>query len=401
MPLSATAIDKAKPKAKPVKLFDGGGLFLLIQPSGSKWWRFKYRFQGKEKLLSLGVYPEISLAVARQRRDKARTLVAEGVDPSVERKISEAAEAGSGDTFEAIARDWLEKNTSNWTPGHKDKIRRRLENNIFPWFKGRAIEGITAPELLKCLRRIEARKAFETAHRALENCGAVFRYAVATGRADRDISGDLRGALAPTNEKHYPSITDPKGVGILMRAINDYVGSFVTRCALKLAPLTFVRPGELRKAEWKEFDFESAEWRIAAKRMKSRQKHIVPLSNQSLALLEELKPLTGDGKYLFPGARTTDRPMSENTVNAALRQLGYDKDTMTGHGFRSMASTLLNENGWNRDAIERQLAHGERDKVRGAYNYAELLPERRKMMQWWADYLDNLAKKKGSSESKD
>ncbi len=395
MPLSATAIEKAKPHEKPVKLFDGGGLFLLIQPSGRKWWRFKYRFQGKEKLLSLGVYPHISLAVARKRRDEAKELVAQGIDPSVERKISKAAETGTGEnTFEAIAREWLAKNSPVWSPGHTYKITRRLELNIFPWFKGRAIESIAASELLKCLRRVEARNASETAHRALENCGAVFRYAVATGRAERDISSDLRGALLPTKEKHHPSITDPKKVGVLMRAMDGYIGSFITRCALKFAPLVFVRPGELRKAEWKEFDLEAAEWRIPAERMKMRHKHIVPLSKQAVAVLEELQPLTGGGRYLFPGARTGDKPMSENTVNAALRLLGYEKHEMTGHGFRSMASTLLNENGWNRDAIERQLAHGEGDKVRGAYNYAEFLPERRKMMQWWADYLDKLARKK-------
>jgi integrase len=402
MPLSATAIAKATAKEKPLKLFDGGGLFLLIQPSGSKWWRFKYRFHGKEKLLSLGVYPEITLALARERRDKARELVAQGIDPSVERKVTKAVEGESGDnTFEAVAREWIEKNAPSWTPGNKLKIERLLKNNIFPWFKNRPINTITAPELLKCLRRIEVRKAYETAHRALQNCGAVLRFAVAAGKAERDFSADLRGALVPADRKHHASITDPAEVGVLMQAIAGYKGSYVTCCALKLAPLTFVRPGELRKAEWKEIDFEAAEWRLASGRMKARQKHIVPLSKQALTILAELKPLTGanvNDRYLFPGARTKEKPMSENTINSALRLLGYDNKTMTGHGFRSMASTLLNENGWNRDAIERQLAHGERNKVRGAYNYAEFLPERRKMMQWWADYLDQAAEKAVTSK---
>jgi integrase len=244
---------------------------------------------------------------------------------------------------------------------------------------------------LGCLRRVEKRGALETAHRILQNVGAIFRYAIVTGRAERDTSADLRGALPPAKPKHHPSITDPKAIGELLRLMDTYEGSFVTKCALKLAPLVFIRPGELRNGEWKEVDIEKAEWRIPPERMKMRQVHIVPLSKQAIAILEELKPLTGSGKYLFPGERSRDRPMSNNTVNASLRRLGYGKEEMTGHGFRSMASTLLNENGWNRDAIERQLAHGERDKVRGAYNYAELLPERRKMMQWWADYLDEVA----------
>jgi integrase len=395
MPLSATAISQAKAQGKPRKLFDGGGLFLLVQPSGSKWWRFKYRFLGKEKLLSLGVYPEVSLKDARERRDAARKLLAHGIDPSHNRQLSNAANTENGEnTFEAIAREWLAKFSPNWEKGHTDKITRRLERDVFPWFKGRAIRDITAPELLKCLRRIEERGALETAHRALQNSGAVFRYAIVTGRADRDISMVLRGSLPPTKKKHHASITEPKAVGALLRAIDGYSGSFVTRCALKIAPLVFVRPGELRKAEWKEIDLDKVEWRIPAARMKMRQQHIVPLSTQAVAILEELKPFTGSGHYVFPGAHSKDRPMSENTVNAALRLLDYSHDDMTGHGFRSMASTLLNENGWNRDAIERQLAHGEHNKVRGAYNYAELLPERRKMMQWWADYLDGIRKPK-------
>jgi len=252
------------------------------------------------------------------------------------------------------------------------------------------VRDILAPELLATIRRIESRGAIETAHRTLQNCGQVFRYAVASGYADRDISGDLRGAIPPTKEKHHASVTDPKDVAALLRTIESYAGSFVTMCALRLAPMTFVRPGELRHAEWGEIDLDKAEWRIPAEKMKMREQHIVPLSRQAVAILRELHPLTGAGKYVFPSVRTQARPMSENTVNAALRRLGYAKDEMTGHGFRSMASTLLNEMGWNRDAIERQLAHAERNSIRAAYNFAEFLPERRKMMQAWADYLDKL-----------
>jgi integrase len=253
------------------------------------------------------------------------------------------------------------------------------------------IDKVSAPILLVCLRRIEDRGAIETAHRALQNCGQVFRYAIATGRAERDVSADLRGALSPVVESHHASITDPKAIGALLRSIEGYEGSLVTKCALRLAALVFVRPGELRKAEWAEFDLDKAEWRIPAQRMKMREVHIVPLATQAVTTLNELQALTGHGRYVFPGARTNGRPMSENTVNAALRRLGYAKDEMTGHGFRSMASTILNEQGWSRDAIERQLAHGERNNVRAAYNFAEYLPERRKMMQAWADYLDTLA----------
>ncbi|MEB0165111.1 tyrosine-type recombinase/integrase, partial [Glaciimonas sp. CA11.2] len=287
--------------------------------------------------------------------------------------------------------EWFSKYAPNWVASHSDKIIRRLERDIFPWLGSRPISEISAPELLDVLRRIEKRGAIETAHRAHQNCGQIFRYAIATGRAERDPSGDLKGAIPPSKEKHHPSITEPKAVGELLRCIGGYTGSFVTKCALQLAPLLFVRPGELRKAEWSEINLDTAEWRIPAEKMKMRAVHIVPLSIQAVAILNEIMPLTGKGKYVFPGARTNGRPMSENTVNGALRRLGYGSDDMTGHGFRSMASTLLNEQGWNRDAIERQLAHAERDSIRAAYNYAEHLPERRKMMQAWADYMDGLS----------
>ena len=390
MPLKNTAIRNAKPGPKAQRLFDAGGLYLEVAPAGGKWWRFKYRFEGKEKRLSLGVYPEVSLAEAREKRDAARKLIAQGIDPAAVRKDQKAAAEEQADTFEAVAREWHKKFSPTWTESHASRIFRRLEKDVFPWFGSRPIREIAAPELLATLRRIEARGAVETAHRALQNCGQVFRYAVATGRADRDPSGDLRGALPPSKEKHHASLTEPKAIAALLRAIDDYQGSHVTRCALKLAPLVFVRPGELRHAEWSEIDFEAAEWRIPASKMKMREKHIVPLSLQALEVLREVQPLTCAGRYVFPSTRSAARPMSENTVTAALRRMGFGTDEMTGHGFRSMACTLLNEMGWHRDAIERQLAHAERNAVRAAYNFAEHLPERRRMMQAWADYLDKV-----------
>jgi integrase len=391
MPLTEIAVRKAKASAKPARLFDSGGLYLEIAPSGGKWWRFKYRFGEKEKRLSLGVYPEVSLKAARAKRDDARRLLAEGIDPSEHRQQSKnTIAAKAANSFEAVAREWFAKFSENWVDTHSSKILRRLERDLFPWLGTRPINSIAAPELLSALRRIESRGALETAHRAMQNCGQVFRYAVATGRAERDPTGDLRGALPPVKEKHHASIRDPKAIGALLRAIDGYEGALVTKCALRLAPLLFVRPGELRKAEWTEFNLDAAEWRIPAERMKMREQHIVPLSTQAVAILRELHALTGARRYVFPGARTNGRPMSENTVNAGLRRLGYAKDEMTGHGFRSIASTLLNEQGWHRDAIERQLAHAERDNVRAAYNFAEHLSERRKMMQAWADYLDGL-----------
>jgi integrase len=320
-----------------------------------------------------------------------RRQVAAGIDPGEQRKAAKVALVeGTENTFEAIAREWFEMFSKPWALSHANKIIRRLELNVFPWIGARPIKAITAPELLAVLRKIESRGANETAHRALQVCGHVFRFAVATGRADRDPSRDLSGALPPTQEKHLASITDPQEVGALLRAIDGYHGAWITRCALRLAPLVFVRPGELRQAQWAEFDFENSEWRIPAARMKMREQHIVPLSTQAIAVLRDLQPLTGRFPYAFPSVRSRFRPMSENTVNAALRRMGYTSDDMTGHGFRSMASTLLNEQGWNRDAIERQLAHGERDAVRAAYNYAQHLPERREMMQAWGDYLEQL-----------
>ncbi len=386
--LTDAKIKNAKPGPKPLKLFDERGLYLEVSPSGGKWWRLKYRYGGKEKRLSLGVYPEVSLKEARERREDARKLLNGGMDPSAARKIEKAGL--DGESFEAIVREWHAKFKSKWADEYAERIIRRMEADLFPWLGVRPISQITAPELLAAIRRIESRGAVETAHRALQNCGQVFRYAVATGHAERDISADLRGAIPPPEKKHHASVTAPADVAALLRAIETYKGSFVTLCALRLAPLTFVRPGELRHAEWSEFDFAGEQWRIPAAKMKMKEQHIVPLARQALAVLEELKPLTGAGAYVFPSLRSASRPMSENTVNAALRRLGYSKTEMTGHGFRSMASTLLNEQGWNRDAIERQLAHAERDTIRASYNFAEFLPERRRMMQAWADYLDAL-----------
>ena len=387
--LTDAIIRNTKPKDKPFKLTDGGGLYLLVNSTGSRLWRLKYRVGGLEKKLALGAYPEVSLREAREKAVEARKMIREGIDPSQAKKAQKASASGA-DTFEIIAREWFEKFSPTWTPSHGERIIRRLERDIFPWLGKKPIKDIQAPDLLSVLRRIEERGAVETAHRASQNCGQVFRYAVATGRAERDPSGDLRGAIPPTKAKHHASITEPKEIGGLLRAIDAYEGGLIVRCALRLAPLVFTRPGELRRAEWKEIDWDKAEWSIPGEKMKMREKHVVPLSRQAIEILHELQPLTGEGRFLFPSPRSWDRPMSENAVLAALRRMGYSGDQMTGHGFRSMASTLLNEQGWNRDAIERQLAHAERDEIRAAYNYAQHMPERRKMMQAWADYLDEL-----------
>lgn len=392
MALTDVKVRNAKPKNKAYKIADEKGLFLAVLPNGSKYWRLKYRFAGKEKLLALGVYNEVSLAAAREKRDEARKLLANNTDPGLVKQITKRSKIlAAENSFEAITREWYAKFSTTWTPDHGERIFRRLERDIFPWLGSRPINEIKAPELLAVLRRIENRGAIETAHRALQNCGQVFRYAIATGRAERDISNDLRGALQPFKKRHLASITNPKEIAELLRAIKSYQGNVITKCALQFAPLVFVRPGELRRAEWSEINFETAEWRIPAEKMKMRVTHIVPLSSQAISILQEIHPLTGDGKYIFPSIKSSIRPMSENTVLGALRRLGYTKDEMTGHGFRSMACTILNEQGWHRDAIERQLAHAERNNVRAAYNYAEHLPERRKMMQHWADYLDELA----------
>jgi integrase len=390
MPLTNTAIRNAKPAKKTTKLYDERGLYLEVAPSGGKWWRLKYRFGGKEKRLSLGVYPDVSLKDARERRDDARKLLANAVDPSENRKATKASRAeGMENSFEAITREWFTKHTSNWSVTHGDRILRRLERDIFPWIGSKPIAGVTAPDLLSVIQRIEKRGALETAHRALGNCSQVFRYAVATGRAERDPTGDLRGALPPSRGKHFAAVTDPRQVAEMLRVMDGYEGSLIVRCALQLAPLVFVRPGELRKAEWKDIDLEATEWRFMV--TKTDTQHIVPLSRQAVEILKELQPLTGNGRYLFPGARSNGRPMSNNAILAAMRRMGIGKEEMSGHGFRAMARTILDEVlGFRPDFIEHQLAHAVRDPNGRAYNRTAHLPERRKMMQDWSDYLDKL-----------
>lgn len=394
MALTDTAIRKAKPGPKPVKLTDGAGLYLLLRPDGARWWRWDYRrpFTGKRNTLSLGTYPDTGLADARDRRDAARKLLAANVDPAEHRKAEKAAgQERAANSFEVVAREWLAKQT--WVPGYSSKVAAWMDNDVFPRIGARPVAEITASEFLAMARRIEERGAVESAHRILQNCGQVMRYAVATARADRNPVADLRGALASPPERHHAAITDPREIGGLLRAIDGYSGNAVTRYALQLAPLVFVRPGELRQAEWAEIDLEAAEWVIPAERMKMRQAHLVPLSRQAVEILRELQPLTGQRQYVFPGGRSPKRPMSNNAINAALRRMGYESDTMTGHGFRAMARTILDEVlHFRPDYIEHQLAHAVRDPNGRAYNRTAHLAERRKMMQDWADYLDRLRK---------
>ena len=391
MALTDTSIRNSKPGECPRKIFDERGLYLLIMPEGHRWWRLKYWFQGKEKLISLGTYPEIGLKQARQRRNVARQLIAEGIDPSVERKLKKARLATEpSSNFEAVAREWFDKFSPSWAATHAQTVIRRLEANAFPSIGNKPVSEITAVELLAVLRRVEARGAVSTAHRIKQILGQVFRFAIATGRAFRDPSADLRGALAPERERHFAALTKPSEVAGLMRAISSYQGSLVVKRALYFSALTFGRPGEIRRAEWNEIDLSESLWRISAERMKMRREHLVPLSRQAVSILQELRPLTGNGRYVFPNGRVASRPMSENAITAALRYMGYERGQMTAHGFRTLASTLLNEQGWSADAIERQLAHAERDEVRGAYNRAEYITDRRRMMQAWADYLGEL-----------
>lgn len=390
MPLTDTAIRKIKPAAKTQRLFDGGGLYLEVSPNGGKWWRQKYRFLGKEKRLAHGTYPEVSLAEAREKRDAARKLLATGIDPGEHKKAIKAATSErAANSFEVVAREWLGKR--DWVESYKVKVTAWLDNDVFPWIGTRPIEGLKAPDFLKVARRIESRGAMESAHRVLQNCGQVMRYAIATGRAERNPVADLKGALSPAPERHHAAITETAGIGGLLRAIDGYKGSAVTRAAMRMAPLVFVRPGELRHAEWSEIDLDAAEWSISADKMKMRQPHLVPLSRQAIAILEDIQPLTSRSRYVFPGGRSIQQPMSNNAINAALRRMGFDKDTMTAHGFRAMARTILDEVlHFRPDYIEHQLAHAVRDPNGRAYNRTSHLPERRKMMQAWADYLDNL-----------
>jgi integrase len=371
-------------------MFDGGGLYLEVSPAGGKWWRLKYRFTGKEKRLSFGVYPEVGLKVARSRRDEARKLLGAGVDPAANRKAINAARAGrAANGFEVVTREWFAKYSVHWAESHSSRMFRLFERDVFPWIGTRPIADISTPELLTVIRRIESRGALETAHRARTKCGQVFRYAVATGRCQGDPSRDLRGALPPVKAGHFAATTDPPRLAEILRAMDGYAGTLTVRCALRLAPLVFVRPGELRRAEWKDIDLDAAEWRYTV--TKTDTPHIVPLSQQAVAILRELQPLTGGGQLVFPGARSNKRPMSDNAVLAAMRYMDIGKEEMTGHGFRAVARTILDEVlGFRPDFIEHQLAHAVRDPLGRAYNRTAHLPERRKMMQKWADYLDKL-----------
>ena len=392
--LTNKRIDGLKPRDASYRVFDGGGLYLEVAPAGGKWWRWKYRFLGREKRLSMGTYPEVALKSAREKRDEARKLLGSGVDPSDNRRATKTARTGrAANSFEVVAREWYEKHLPTWAPSHSDRLLRLFERDIFPMVGHRPVADLDPPELLVVLRRIESRGALETAHRARGHCGQVFRYAIATGRAERDPAADLLGALPPVRGNHFAAVTDPKKIGALLRAFDAYKGTTTVSCALRLAPLIFVRPGELRRAEWSAIDLDAAEWRFTA--TKTDTPHIVPLATQAIAILREVQPFTSNGRFVFPSARSADRPMSDNAILAAMRYMDIPREEMTGHGFRAMARTVLDEVLHVRpDYIEHQLAHAVRDPNGRAYNRTAHLPERKKMMQDWADYLDKLREKK-------
>ena len=391
MPLNDTLIRGLKAEARARKHFDGGGLFLFIPTSGSKLWRMAYRFEGKSKLLSFGSYPALSLREAREKRDEARKLLAQGIDPAAHKREEHKARlTAQRDSFQNIAREWHEVRLAEFSEKHRGTVMYRLETYIFPGIGAKHITKLDTPDILAVVKPLEQKGLHETSRRLLQIINQVFRYAIATGRAKHNIAADLRGALRPRRVTHRAAIVEPSNVGQLLRDIDAYEGYYPLVCALKLAPLVFTRPTELRAARWSEFDLDEKEWRIPAERMKLRRQHIVPLSTQAVSILEDLYEATGDGTFLFPSIRTATRPISDATMLNALRRMGYQKQEMSVHGFRAIASTLLNELGYNRDWIERQLAHGEGNDVRSAYNHAEYLPERRRMMQEWADYLDKL-----------
>jgi Integrase len=396
MALTDLQIRKAQPKEKPYKLVDGLGLYLQVTKTGGKWWRFKYLFEGKEKLLSFGVYPDISLADARERRQQARTMVAKGIDPSAERKkVKETKAELLANSFENVAREWHEHMVGNkaWSTEHAATILIRLEKDVFPWIGSRPIVEVTAKEIKGILDRVRSRGVIETARRVRTILGQIYTYAIATDRANYDISAGFKGYLPPTSKtrKHMASVTDPKELAPLLRAMDAYQGGLVAQSTLKLLPMLFVRPGELRHMEWAEIDLEAGEWSIPASKMKMGLPHLVPLSRQALAILEELKPLTGHGKYVFPSTRSFSRCMSDNTINAAFRRMGFDSDTIVGHGFRATARTILDEVlNFRPDLIEHQLAHAVRDPNGRAYNRTAFLPQRKEMMQVWSDYLEGL-----------
>ena len=394
MPLSDTAIRNAKPLSKPFKMYDAGGLFLIVTPNGGKWWRLKYRFGGKEKLLSLGVYPDVSLKDARCRRDDARGMLANGVDPSEQRKVAKveavAVEIAKGQTFEAVAREWYGKKRCSWTPGHQKKILLRLENQLFPYLGNVPLADLEAADFLEAIQKAETRGAIETAHRLAQLCGQVTRYARIAGIVKHDAAAGLTEALAPVQTRHYATITDPAAIGRLLRDIDAYHGEPTICHALRILPYVFVRSGELRAAAWEEIDLDDATWVIPAGRMKMRRPHIVPLAPQVVRLFRSMLDYSGPAGLVFPSTFSATRCISDMGLLNALRRMGYGKETMTIHGFRGMASTLLNEQGYRPDVIEAQLAHGEKNAIRAAYNHAEYLPERRAMMEAWADYLDAL-----------
>lgn len=395
MALTDIQVKTARSKEKDYKLADGNGLYLQVSTNGGKWWRFRYFFGGKEKMISFGTYPDISLAEARNKRHEARNMVANGIDPSAERKALKEALAGQAaeieNSFGVVAREWHGKFSVQWSTGHAATIMDRLTRDVFPWLGNKPVREVKPVDLLAVLRRVEGRGALETAHRVRTIAGQVLRYAVATGRAERDVAADLRGALPSVREKHHAALTDPKEVAGLLRAIDGFKGTFHVKCALKLAPMLFVRPGELRQMEWTELDLDEAQWKIPAEKMKMKQAHIVPLCKQAVSILRELHPLTGCGRYVFPCHRSSMRPMTNNAINAALRRMGYTSDEMTGHGFRAMARTILDEVLQVRpDFIEHQLAHAVKDPNGRAYNRTAHLLERKNMMQLWADYLDGL-----------
>lgn len=391
MKLNNVAIQKAKPAEKPYKMADGRGMYLEVMPNGSKYWRLKYRFNGSEKRLALGVFPDVSLAMARERTEDARRLLAQDIDPGEHKKARKTAKRLSAtNSFENVAREWHELHMKTKAQSHSDKVIRRFEIYLFPWLGNKPISEITAPEILEVVRRIEKQGILETAHRTLQTCGQVFRYAVQTGRATRDITADLKGALPATTTKHMAAFTDPKLVSELLRAIDGFKGTFTVQCALRIAPMLFVRPGELRQAKWSDIHLEDAEWRYTVS--KTKTDHIVPLPSQVVSILKELQPLTGQGGWVFPGGHSHLKPMSESAINAALKRMGYDTQTqITGHGFRAMARTILHEKlGVDPHVIEHQLAHKVPDALGKAYNRTKFLAQRKEMMQQWADYLEQI-----------
>ncbi|HMP01716.1 MAG TPA: tyrosine-type recombinase/integrase [Gemmatales bacterium] len=391
--LSDAAVRNAKPQIKPYKMVDGEGLFLLVMPNGSKYWRLKYFFNGKEKTLALGVYPDIALADARDRRAQAKKLLATGTDPSEAKKqAKQRATLTSINTFEAVAREWYDQREHEWAPKTAGMVLNRLERHIYPRLSQRPIAEINAPEVLAVLRVVEASGALEMTRRVAHIISQVFSYAIATGRAERNPVTDLRGALKTPVVKHRAYLKEKELPNYLKR-LSAYVGTPLTKLALQLLLLTFVRTTELRAAQWEEIDWKKAEWRIPAERMKMKEEHIVPLSKQAISVLRDVQKISGNRPFIFPSETNPGTFMSENTMLYALYRMGY-RHKATGHGFRSTASTILNEHGFRPDVIERQLAHSERNQVRAAYNHAQYIPERREMMQWWADYLDQLAGKR-------